>query len=402
MRISVISFSRRKIGGAEQNLDVVLPEFERRGHALQFVYFHDEPSTRPPIRTSSSTELVDAERTGPAMALDRVRAFQPDVINVHGEIAPEFQRSLIAIAPSAYSVHNYYGTCISGLKTRSFPVIQPCDRVFGAGCLLEYFPRRCGGLSPVTMVRRYRTERDRRAVMAQYHAVITHSAHMELEYRKHGLNPSRVFGLPYEVREAPAHISTTPAYAVTERPQLLFAGRMDKLKGGQVLLAALPHVHLSLHRPMDVVFAGDGPERKNWHQKAQRLEARHPEIRCRFTGWMSGPELTNLFESSHVLVVPSQCPETFGKIGPEAAGCGLPAAAFAVGGIEEWLTPGVNGALAPGNPPRARGLAEAICEVIESPDRHAQLSRAAIASVGRFDLNTHVDRLLALFEQIRQ
>jgi glycosyltransferase involved in cell wall biosynthesis len=402
MRISVVSYSRRKIGGAEQNLDVVLPEFERRGHQLQFLYFHDEPSTLAPVKTSNAVELVDAEQIGTAEALQKVRSFHPDVINVHGDIAPQFQAGLIAIAPAAYSVHNYYGTCISGLKTQSFPVIQPCDRVFGPLCLLEYFPRRCGGLSPVTMVQRYRAERDRLAVMGQYHAVITHSARMELEYRKHGLHPSRVFGLPYEVGETPAHIKSTPTFSITERPQLLFAGRMDKLKGGQILLSALPLVYLALARPLDMVFAGDGPERPNWERKARSLTSRHPQIQCRFTGWMHGPRLTDLFERSHALVVPSQCPETFGKIGPEAAGCGLPAAAFAVGGIEEWLIPGVNGALAPGNPPTARGLAHAICDVIAHPDRHAQLSRGALASVRRFDLNIHVDRLLALFDQIRK
>jgi glycosyltransferase involved in cell wall biosynthesis len=73
-----------------------------------------------------------------------------------------------------------------------------------------------------------------------------------------------------------------------------------------------------------------------------------------------------------------------------------------VGGVEEWLIPGVNGALAPGNPPTAKGLAHAVCAVIADPERHAQLCRAAVSSVSRFDLNTHVDRLLALFEQIRK
>jgi glycosyltransferase involved in cell wall biosynthesis len=401
MRISVVSYSRRKIGGAEQNLDVVIPEFERRGHPLQFIYFHDRPPDRPPVRTSRETELVDVEQTGPAIALDRIRKFHPDVINVHGDIAPAFQRDLIAIAPSAYSVHNYYGTCISGLKTHSFPVIQPCNRVFGPRCLLSYFPRRCGGLSPITMVRRYTLERDRLAVMARYEAVITHSSRMELEYRKHGLNPSRVFGLPYEVRQTPPPNTTSTKASVAERPQLLFAGRMDKLKGGRIFLAALPRVHLSLGRPLDVVFAGDGPQRANWERKAAALQRRYPQIRIRFTGWMNGPHLTGLFEASHVLVLPSQCPETFAKIGPEAAGSGLPAAAFAVGGIEEWLIPGLTGALAPGDPPSAAGLAQAICEVIADPAHHAELSLAASHSVSRFDLNTHVDRLLALFEQIR-
>lgn len=126
MRLTVVSFSRRKIGGTEQNLDVVLPELERRGHLLQFVYFHDEPETRAAIRTSEETERVDVPQIGEARALDRIEEFHPDLINVHGEIAPAFQEQLLRIAPAAYSVHNYYGTCISGLKTHTFPVIQPC------------------------------------------------------------------------------------------------------------------------------------------------------------------------------------------------------------------------------------------------------------------------------------
>ena len=53
-------------------------------------------------------------------------------------------------------------------------------------------------------------------------------------------------------------------------------------------------------------------------------------------------------------MVPSIWPEPFGQVGPEAGLYGVPAAAFAVGGTPSWLTDGVNGRLAPGDPPGRR------------------------------------------------
>ena len=44
-------------------------------------------------------------------------------------------------------------------------------------------------------------------------------------------------------------------------------------------------------------------------------------------------------------------------VGIEAGAYGLPAVAFDVGGISDWLIPGFSGELAPGNPPAAEGLA---------------------------------------------
>jgi glycosyltransferase involved in cell wall biosynthesis len=405
MRLSIVSYSARKIGGTEQNLDVVLPELERRGHQLQFVYFHDEPASRPAIRTSAATELVDVGQIGEARALDRLEAFHPDLINVHGEIDPAFQSKLLEIAPAAYSVHNYYGTCISGLKTHSFPVIQPCNKTFGPGCLVNYYPRRCGGLNPLTMFHRYARERARLEVMARYDAVITHSSHMGAEYKRHGLNSERLHGLPYEVTTEFSGVPVSASNAIDRSPlelsaRLLFVGRMETLKGGQVLLASLPQVRNELQRPIEVHFAGDGPKRERWQKLADHIMAENSGISVRFHGWLSGADLKALFLQSHLLVVPSLWPEPFGKVGPEAGTYGLPVAAFAVGGIEEWLLSGVNGMTAPGNPPTAAGLAEAIAASLRDPVFYAALSEGAFACVKRFELKAHVDSLVALFEKV--
>ena len=399
MRISVVSYSCRKIGGTEQNLDVVLPELARRGHATQFVYFHDEPETRERVAAGAGIERIDAARTGQARTLARVADFRPDLINVHGEIHPAFQARLLEIAPAAYSVHNYYGSCISGLKTHVFPVIQPCTRTFGPACLLQYFPRRCGGRNPITMARRYATERKRLRVMAGYDAVITHSRHMEAEYERHGLEPERIHGLPYEVTARNAG-SAVPYKRMGERARLLFVGRMEKLKGGHVLIDALPRIAAALRLPVELHLAGDGPARERWQQQAAHVMRQDPAVSVHFPGWVTGQALQNLYLESHLLVVPSLWPEPFGKVGCEAGAYGLPVAAFAVGGIEEWLTPGVNGMLAPGDPPCASGLAAAVTRCLSDSAVYARLCEGALANVQRFNLHVHVDSLIALFEKI--
>ncbi len=401
MRLSIVNYSSRRIGGTEQNLDVILPELERRGHSLQFVYFHDQPIARAAIRTGPNTQAVHVPEEGEAAALASIKAFQPDVINVHGEIDPAFQSALLPMAPSVYSVHNYYGTCISGLKSHAFPIIQPCSRVFGPACLVHYLPRRCGGRNPGTMIRRYARERHRLQVMAGYDAIVTHSRHMQIEYGRHGLAPDRIHGLPYEVtgRESDAPpLSGRPP--VEDLARLLYVGRMEKRKGGQVLIAALPQVQNALRRPVELHFAGDGPECASWQALASRLTSEHPSIRIHFHGWLAGEELQELFSSTHLLVVPSLWPEPFGKVGPEAATHGVPVATFAVGGITEWLLPGINGMAAPGDPPRAEGLAQAIASCLRDPAVHARLSAGALATITRFNLKVHVDALINLFERV--
>ncbi len=393
MKITVVNFSRRKIGGVEQHLSLMLPELARRGHAVQFVYMNDRPVDRPPIFVDSMAEGVDVEQLGSQVAIDRVRQFAPDIINVHGEVDPAFQSALIRLAPSAYSVHNYYGTCISGLKTTQFPVIQACTQRFGPACLVRYFPQRCGGLNPVTMVRRYANERNQLAVLSRYHAVITHSRWMQDEYMRHGLAPERIFGLPYEAA-ASDPISIARHLPATGPLNILFAGRMERIKGGAVLIKSVRQLERVLHRPIHLHFAGEGPRRKNWEALVRK------QAGITFHGWCGAAEMEQLFASAHLFAFPSLWPEPFGKTGPEAMARGIPVAAFATGGVSDWLDSGVNGFAAPADPPTSRGLCDAMAKCLENGEVYHRLSQGALAGSSRFAFDAHMDALLELFTRL--
>ena len=99
-------------------------------------------------------------------------------------------------------------------------------------------------------------------------------------------------------------------------------------------------------------------------------------------------------------MMPSLWPEPFGRVGLESGSRGLPVAAFAVGGIPDWLHDGVNGYMAVGDPATAIGLADAIVKCLRSPAEHARLRRGAIAIAARFNLHNHMAQLYDLFDQV--
>jgi glycosyltransferase involved in cell wall biosynthesis len=82
----------------------------------------------------------------------------------------------------------------------------------------------------------------------------------------------------------------------------------------------------------------------------------------------------------------------------EAAACGRPAVATAVGGVPELVADGVTGLLvAPGD---SLGLADALERLLRHPALRAAMGQAARARAERlFSLERQVDRLLNLWDQ---
>jgi glycosyltransferase involved in cell wall biosynthesis len=176
---------------------------------------------------------------------------------------------------------------------------------------------------------------------------------------------------------------------------------MDRLKGGLILLDCLPTIREALNRPLHVTFAGDGPDRKLWETRATDLQAASEGLSFDFPGWVSGDALDSILADSDLLVMPSLWPEPFGLSGPEAGLRGVPAAAFAVGGISDWLKDGVNGYLAPADPPTPEGLAQAVIKCFRDPAQYLRLRTGAASIAKRLSDNDHISTLLGIFEEVK-
>jgi glycosyltransferase involved in cell wall biosynthesis len=103
-----------------------------------------------------------------------------------------------------------------------------------------------------------------------------------------------------------------------------------------------------------------------------------------------------------LLVVPSIWPEPFGAVGPAALRRGVPAAAFAAGGIPEWLHDGVSGHLAPADPPTPAGLARAVVRCLEDPGHYTALTAGARQTGARFAIERHIPALLKLMSELER
>jgi len=421
MRIAVVNWSKRRVGGVETYLNTIIPELSRAGHEIAFWHEVDEPVERKQIELPDDAPSWCVSALGAEKALAALRDWRPDVIYTHKLSDPELERKVLGLAPSVFFAHDYNGTCISGTKTFKYPIVQPCSRRFGWQCLAHYFPHRCGGLSPITMFKLYGLQSRRLKNLHFYDAIVTHSDHMLAELINHGLSPQRAYNFPYYVQPARANetLSGLSRFPFTESSltveesegrsiphngrstgelHLLFSGRMEYLKGGHVFIDALPEVAAALAKPLRVTFAGDGRERRALEQRAERV--RSPQLKIEFAGWVERRGIEALLGACDLLVVPSLWPEPFGLVGPEAGQFGVPVAAFDVGGIHDWLSDGVNGYLASGTPPTSAGLAQAIVKCLRDPATHARLRKGAVEIARQFNVKNHLTALLEVFKSV--
>jgi glycosyltransferase involved in cell wall biosynthesis len=393
MRILVANWTRRTAGGAERYLQALLPALARRGHALALLAERDE---------SDAGLRIDAPRGGVALlgaglaageAADAARGWRPDVVFVHGLESSDLERRLVDGHAAALFTHGYYGTCISGTKRHAFPFPEACRRPLGPACLLLYFPRRCGGLDPRTMMREYERQQARRALLPRYRAVVAGSEHMRREYGAHGVERGRLHVAPMP----PTTLQPDPGPPAPREMvgRLLFLGRLTALKGVAQLLLEIPLAERRLGRPLGLDVAGDGPE-----EASLRETARRRGVAAVFHGWVDEARRLELLRQADLLVMPSLWPEPFGLAGIEAACVGLPTAAYRLGAIPEWLEPGVSGELAPGELPTRGALAQAIAAALES-DAHLQRLRVGAWERARTrTMDDHVAALERIFEAV--
>jgi glycosyltransferase involved in cell wall biosynthesis len=405
MRVAVVNWTDRIAGGAERYLDAVLPALAERGHHVHLWHETTEPVGRTAVRAIRDVVRTCVADAGLEPAVRALRAWTPDVLFVQRLDNPAHEAALLDVSPAVFLAHDYHGTCISGAKTFTFPVVRPCGRTFGPACLVQYFPRRCGGLSPVTMLREYSKQNMRLGLLRRYASVATFSAHMREEYLNHGFEAARVHHLPpvdtMRARLMSADGSDTASRHLSgeraDRVRLAFIGRLDRLKGCAMLLDALPGVRTALGRRVTLTVAGDGPDLARCQDKARIIEG-VADVGVTFIGWSSAERCEELLDASDVLVVPSLWPEPFGLVGLEARRRGVPVAAFRVGGIPEWLTDGEAGALAPADPPTSAGLAKAIVRCVESADINAAVRRRTTDLRDEFSPSHHLDALVELLQ----
>ena len=393
MRVLIATTHPGIVGGVETYLRAVLPRLAAAGFDIGVLA--EMPVVSDGITAGCSGVPVWSVAGRPVQAVvAEVGRWGPAVVFSQGLADPALEVALADRFPTVLFAHNYHGTCISGNKCYARPGYEACQRVLGPACLAVYIPRRCGGRSPLTMIREYTTQHRRRAHLGRYPAVVVASRHMADEYRRHGVPADRLTVAPLFPSDAVP--DPTPPAPRPRTDRVLFVGRVTALKGLRHLIAAIPRAAAELGRRLTLVVAGDGPDRA-----AAAADARRLGVPAEFLGWVGPDRRQAAMRAADVLGVPSVWPEPFGLVGLEAGCVGLPAVGYATGGIPDWLGPGVSGESAPGGRPEPAELAAALVRALAADGHLQRLRVGAWETAGRFTPEAHLDHLVPILQAAR-
>jgi D-inositol-3-phosphate glycosyltransferase len=216
----------------------------------------------------------------------------------------------------------------------------------------------------------------------------------------YGAEPSRIEIVPPGVDHSVFRPSRGDESSLREqlglgdRPMLLFVGRIQPLKGVDIALRALA----ALDDTSATLVVVGGPSGPSGPSESARLHGLVRELglaeRVVFVPPQPHDALADFYRAADVCVVPSRS-ESFGLVALEAAACGTPVVAAAVGGLRSLVDDGVTGFLVDGHEPA--DFAKPLAALLEDPLRAAEMGEAAVARSGRYSWSITAARLRRLY-----
>ena len=187
------------------------------------------------------------------------------------------------------------------------------------------------------------------------------------------------------------------ALGLGDGPVLLFAGRIQPLKGADLALRALAE----LGDPRAVLLVVGGPSGPDGPAELARLHALVDELgvrgRVRFVPPRTHADLARYYRAVDVCLVPSHS-ESFGLVALEAAACGTPVVASAVGGLSSLVDDGITGHLVDSRDPG--DYAAPIAGLLADPDAAAAMGARAEVASRRYAWSMTAARLRRLYADL--
>jgi D-inositol-3-phosphate glycosyltransferase len=203
----------------------------------------------------------------------------------------------------------------------------------------------------------------------------------------YGANPARVHIVPLGVEHAffsPGNkMAARRALGMpTDEALLLFAGRIQDLKGVDLALEAFIEVRRrSGTGHLAIVGGPSGPSGRETLDRVQRRIAEAGVIESvSLVAPQTHQLLSSWFRAADLTLVPSLA-ESFGLVALESAACGTPVVSSAVGGLLTLIAPGQNGLLLASRD--SKDWADAIERILE-PAVGAGMAQASAAMARQY------------------
>jgi D-inositol-3-phosphate glycosyltransferase len=177
---------------------------------------------------------------------------------------------------------------------------------------------------------------------------------------------------------------------------ILFVGRIEPLKGIDILISAAAQLHEDENFRV-LIVGGDGraeAELATLRALAERLDIDH---HISFVGAVPHEELPTYYNAADVCVVPSYY-ESFGLVAVEAMACGVPVVASRVGGLTSTISDGETGYLIPWRCPEP--FAERLELLLDNDELRQSFGRAGREAVERYRWANVADAVAELYEEL--
>ena len=343
MNILLVHCHYRLAGGEDAVFEDERRMLERHGHTVTVLESTND------VSGASKALLPLAALYNPAAATQvrrLIRERDIHLVHVHNtllRLSPAVLRAAKAAGvPVVQTLHNFRLFCPNGVLLRQGRVCEDCPRQ-GAACAVRHacyrgsqplsalvaavygLHRAAGTFRGVTLLTP--TEFDRRKLV-------------EFNRLRPTFDEDRLF-----VKANPVTIADPGEVPV--KNQLLYAGRLEELKGLRTVLEAWKLLGDAAPR---LVVAGNGPL-EGWAR-----DNATPQVE--FVGRLTRAGLHHAMAESRAVVAASLCYESFALVPAEAHALGVPVLASDLGNVGDAVTEGFNGLhFAPGD---AAALAQAV------------------------------------------
>jgi glycosyltransferase involved in cell wall biosynthesis len=314
-----------------------------------------------------------------------LREYQPEVVHVHNTF-PLLSAAVLhacrdAGVPVVATLHNYGLSCANRAFFRDGAVCHDCaNRLPVSSVVHGCFRDSRAATLPVAIS----MTAHRRAWRSLVSAYILISASQRDLLHGFGLPEDRVF-VRYNLITRRDRLQTAP------EPMVVYAGRLDEIKGVRLLMAGWDRYREQAGEPgLRLAIAGAG----TLDAEVTAWASTRPSVLL--TGALSSAECASLISRARAVLLPSAWEETFGLVAVEAMAVGVPPIASGHGSFPELITPGVDGALFDAGDPAALG--RAIADAERNPEQYATYGEQARKTYEqRFDPERNLEELLEIY-----
>ena len=385
MRILHVNETLGFAGGAEQYLFDVAEGLLHSGHENGLIF--QKRDDRDPMRfVVPFLDVFDVNSEKGTGTSHFIKRFNPDVIYIHRWESLGILELPSSKIPLVRFFHDQDILCLRSSKL-FYWTGQICYRPIGFRCMgcLPFSKKAWsqGVLTWPTAVSRQKANLFAQTSSAR---LVVGSQFMKEQFVKNGIPEKQITILPLFTNFPQGYCDSPNTNTI------LYVGRIDRGKGLDLLLHALKLVKTSFR----LIVAGDGKDLSRTKSLAKRLQLTE---HVQFIGGVKDREkLSNLYQQSTLVAIPSRWAEASPLVPLEAMAHGRPVVAFKAGGLRDEILDGETGYLVEEQDIQEFG--QRLNNLLQNPALCIKMGKAGVDHIERYyNKGKHLTELLGIFQQ---